>query len=120
MLHFDRHIIGEIGKFTVQCFDNGDSMTRAVKKIRVAKGNVLCPNCNLVANIGQHHCAPDHAKLTAIDRHNRAVAASMFAAACRFGITNCARLTIAQIQKGIALECRQISALGGLKTLPLQ
>ena len=87
MLDFDRDVIREPRKFSVQRFHKSYGVPYTVEKIRVAKGDVLGPGGNLLANILKHHFAVHHTEYAVVDRNDRAVAAKMLASPARFRVT---------------------------------
>ncbi len=64
---------------------NRKRMRRTVEKIGIAERDVLRARGDLLADVFQHDVAFDHAKRAVVNRHNRAMAAQMLAAARGFG-----------------------------------
>ena len=63
-------------------------MRGAVEKIGIAESHVRRARGDLLANIVEHDVALHHAKLALINRHDRTMAAQMFAAAAGFGVSD--------------------------------
>src|SRR6266851_5724605 len=80
----DGHIIGHVGKFAVKLLDEFHGMTNAIKKIRIAKSNVLRSRGHLPANVFEHDVAADDSKDSFVDRHDGAMPAKVLATAACF------------------------------------
>src|SRR3989441_2969933 len=92
VFNLNRYIIGKLGKLRMQCLHQGDSMTNAVEKIRIAKGDVLGPSRDLLSDIRQDHVTLHNPETPLIDWHNRAMAAQVLTATARLGIARDALL----------------------------
>src|SRR5258708_9342671 len=54
----------------MQLIDDAHRVRRTVEKIRIAEGHVTRARGHLLADVGQHHLALDHAKIALIHRHH--------------------------------------------------
>src|SRR5271154_5494168 len=86
MLDLYRRVVSHCGEFIMQSLDDARSMGRTIEEIGIAKGHMLCAHSDLLADVGQNHFPLDHAKLSAIDRHDRTVPAQMLTAPRRLRV----------------------------------
>src|SRR6202042_1608501 len=87
VLDFDDDVVADFGKFAMERFGNGESMRRAIEKIRVAKSDVLGAGVDLATNIFENNFARDDTEDAVVDRHDGTVAAEMLATAAGFRVT---------------------------------
>src|SRR5208283_275320 len=116
MLDLDRYVVAKLREFAMQGFHQRYRVAHTIKEVRVAKGEVLRAGSNLLTDVREHNFAIDNPKDAVVDRHNRAVAAKMLAAAARFGVTGDTMLSTWQNQMRVGPERRQAVAVGHLKT----
>ncbi len=102
MLDFDRHIVSELRERLMQGVDEGYGMANAIKKIRIAKGDMLGPSFNLLPNICQDNVGLNNAKSAFIYRHDRAVPTHVLATPTRFRIAHDALFLGCGNQMGVA------------------
>src|ERR1700690_3917700 len=84
VLNFDGYVISELREFAVECFHEWKRVANAIKEIRIAERNVLRARDHLLADIREHDFAVYNAKHSIVNRHNRTMAAKVFATATRF------------------------------------
>ena len=92
MFDLDRDVVAQPGKLAVQRLYNGDCMPNAIEKIGIPKRDVPRPARHLLPHVFEHNFALHDAKIAFVHRHNRAVAAQMFAAPARFRVSRHAML----------------------------
>src|SRR5580693_3044376 len=98
MLDLDRCVVGELREFAMQLFNERYRVAYTIKKIGVAKGDVLRAGGDLLADIREDDFAIDDAKDPVVHRHDRAVPTEMLAASARFGVTGDAMFAVGQDQ----------------------
>src|SRR5260221_3813804 len=86
MLNLNGDVIRQPRKFVVKRAHDGDSMTRAIEKIRIAKGDMLRPGGYLSPDVRQHNILLYDSESAVVDRDHRAMPAEMLAAAAGFRI----------------------------------
>ena len=84
VFNLDGHVIRNGGKFTMKRFDEFQGVTDAVKKIRIAEGDVLGAGGYLAADIFQHYISADDSKDAVINRNDGTMPAKVLAAATCF------------------------------------
>ena len=103
VLDLDGDVVGQARMLAVQGFDDRHCMPNAVEKVGVTESNVLGARRNLTADVLQHHLALHNAECAVVNRHNRAVAAQVFAAAAGLGVADGAMLAAGQNQVRVLL-----------------
>ena len=92
MLDLDRDVEADVWIGGAHPVDDVHRVRWTIEEVGVAKCNVVRAGRNLRRDIGQHDVRLDHAELTLIDGHDRAMPAEMLASAARFrGTDNPAR-----------------------------
>src|SRR5256885_3397064 len=86
MFNLNRHIIGKLWKFRMQCLHQRNGMANAIEKIWIAKGDVFSPSRDLLSDILQDHVTLHNPETPLIDWHNGAMAAQVLTATARLGI----------------------------------
>ena len=86
-----------------------------LKKSGSPKGDVLGAGIDLAANVFEHDFALHDAEDTVVDRHDRAVAAEMLAAAAGFGVAGDPEPAVGHQQVRVLAQRRQAGAVGGMK-----
>ncbi len=76
----------------MQGFDERNGMPNSIEKIWIAERDVLRASCHLLPNVRENHFPVHDAKNAIVYRHNRAMAAEMFAPAAGFRVSHCAVL----------------------------
>src|SRR4029077_1232180 len=84
VLNFYCHVIGHLGEFAVELFDERNGVAYAIKKVRVAKRDMLRTCGYLAANVLKYNFSRHDPKNAVIYRHDGAVAAQMLASAAGF------------------------------------
>jgi hypothetical protein len=120
MLDLDCDVVSHARKFMVKRLDDGNRMGWSVEEIRVAKSDMLCAGRDLLSNIGKHNIPLNHAKLTAIDRDNRAMTAKVLATAARLSIARDARGLTIPFQPRVFGKFGQTGTVGGKKLLTIE
>src|SRR5262245_45202739 len=92
VLNLDGHIVGQLWECCMQCLHQGDGMPDAIKKVRIAEGDVLGSSRHLLSDILQDHVTLHNAETSRIDWHNRAMAAEVLTATARLGVARDALL----------------------------
>ena len=87
VLDLDGRVVGDLGEFGMERFYDPHGMGGAVEEIGIAEGDVARACRDLLPDVGEHHVALHHAKLSLVDGHHRAVPAQMLAAAAGLGVT---------------------------------
>ena len=80
MFDFYGGVVGKLREFRVKQFNNPRGVGDTIKEIGIAKGDVLGAGLDLLADIRENIFERDDAKLSGVDRNDRAMAAEMFAA----------------------------------------
>ena len=80
MFDFYGGVVGKLREFRVKQFNNPRGVGDAIKEIGIAKGDVPGAGLDLLADIRENIFERDDAKLSGVDRNDRAMAAEMFAA----------------------------------------
>src|SRR5271154_2988407 len=88
MLNLYGGVVGDLRKFAMKGFDNGNGMTDRIEKIGIAKSDMLRPRGYLLANTRQHDFRVNQSKRAVVDGNDGTVAAVMFAAAAGFGVAD--------------------------------
>src|SRR5260370_9406672 len=88
MFNLDRGVERKRGELRMHGVQDSQGVRRAVKEIRIAKGDVLRPGRYLPSNILQHHLRRTNAESPLINRYHRAVAAQMLAPAAAFAVSH--------------------------------
>ena len=83
----------------------------AVEEVGIAEGDVLRAGGDLRADVGEHDVGVHGAEAAVVDRHDRAVAAAMLAAARRLGVADDPPL-VADLERGVLRQRRQIGSIG--------
>src|SRR5258706_6880366 len=109
MLDLDGRVVGDERKLAMQFLNDAHRVGGSIEEIGIAEGDVLRAGGDLLANIVQHYVALDDAEVALINRHNRAVAAQMFAAAAGLGVGDLTRSFTG---------CAARNAEAGLRALP--
>ena len=86
VLDLDRDVVGHVGMRVVKRFDDAHGVRRTVEEVGIAERDVLRAGRHLRGDIRQHDFRLHDAELAAVDRHDRAMAAEMAAAAARFRV----------------------------------
>jgi hypothetical protein len=100
--------------------DEFHGVTDAVEEIRIAEGDVLRAGGHLAANVFEHHLAADDSKHALVNRHDRAVAAKMLAAAARFRRANDAKAISGNNEVRVLLHRRHSGSIRHLELQPGQ
>src|SRR5216684_1555409 len=119
MLNLDGHIVSNAGKLGVKRLHQLHRVPYPIKKVRIAKRNVLRTRRHLLPNIRQHHLALHNAKHTVVDRHNRAMPAKMLAPPASFRRPHHAIPVTRHHQVRILSNRRQSRPIRHLKFQPL-
>ena len=120
MFDLDGGVVGDVRISTVQLFDNFYAMPGSVKKIRIAKSDMLSAGVDLIGDIFQHHVFLYNAELAIIDGGHGTMAADMFAAATGLCVADDSVAAIAGVKKCIAIKWWKITAIGCFKCLLIQ
>src|SRR5208282_5366882 len=104
VLDFYSHVVSYIGKLTVKFFAKLHRVTNAVKKIRIAEGNVLRAGGHLISNVLHHDVATDDSEDPFINRYDWAMAAKMFAATAGFRGTDEAESAARNNEMGVLVD----------------
>src|SRR5580704_9248961 len=116
MFDFYGGIVGDLRKFAMQGFDDGNGVTHGVEKIGVAKGDVLRARADLLTDIRKYNFRFDQAKCAVVDGNNGTVTAMMLAAAAGFGVADGAMLAVGKNEMRVGFQGRQAVAIGNLET----
>ena len=120
VLDLDGHVVGDMREPPVQLLDDAHGMGGAVEEIGITKGDVLRPGRHLLGDVRQDHLRLHHEESPAVDRHDRAVAAKILAAAAGLGVADHARVAIGQRHVRVFLESGQLAAIGDQEPLSRQ
>src|SRR5258705_1948666 len=112
MLDLDRDVVSQAWELPAETLDNSPGVRRAVEKIRIAEADVLRPRSNLRADVVDDDIDRNRIKTSLVDRHNRTMPAQMFAPARGIGASDRACRAIGHLQRRVAGERRQASAIG--------
>ena len=108
---FDGDVVGEMRMLCVEHFDNSRGVSNAIEKIGIAECDVLGAGFDLLANVGENYFVRYDTKLSSVNRNDRAVAAEMFAAARRFGVTGNAMRAAGQYHVSVFAESGKSGAV---------
>src|SRR5271165_2260208 len=111
MLDFYGDVVSDAGNLFVKSLYNFQRMTDTVKKIGVAKRDVLRPSSHLTANVLQHHIALHNAEDAFINRNDRAMPAQMFAATAGLRRAHQAKTVTGNQQVRVFFDGRQPAAI---------
>src|SRR5215207_2865443 len=95
-------------------------MGGTIEEIGVTEGDVLCSGRDLTRDVLQHDVRLHDEEPAAVDRHDRAVAAEMLAAAAGLGVTGNARAATRQLDVRVPLETGEPGAIRDEEPLPVQ
>ena len=88
VLHFDGHIISQMGMLFVKCSDQSDGMTDTVKEIGVTKREMLGASGDLLVDVFQYDFPLNNAKVSVVDWHDGAVTTKMLTPTGGFHVSN--------------------------------
>jgi len=86
MLDLYRCIVGEVGEFLVELFDQWDAVTDSVEEVGIAKGDVFGAHLHLLRDVLDDNVSLNDSEFSSVDRDNGAVSAEVLAAACGLGV----------------------------------
>ena len=86
MLDLDGDVVGDLRVRGVQRVDDAHRVRRTVEEIGIAERDVLRRRPRPARDVGEHDVGLHDAELSLVDRHDRAMAAQMLAAAAGFGV----------------------------------
>ena len=118
MLDLDRGIVSEAWIGAVKFIHNRQGVPDPVEKVRVAEGDVRGSRRHLPPDVLDHHFSLDNAKTALIDRHNRAMAAQVFAASACFRVPDHALLAVVPIEFCIVSQSGEPPAVRDTEPLP--
>jgi hypothetical protein len=102
VLDFDGGIKRDVGECFVQCLRQPEAMGGAVKKVRVAEGNMGCSFSYLLPDVFHHHVCRDDAELSLVHRDYGAVPAQVLAASAALRKPGYPGRSVRQHQVGVA------------------
>ncbi len=118
VLDLDGDVVAEAGEPRRQRLDEPPGVRRAVEEIGIAERDVLGPALDLRGDVGQRDVDRDDAELPAIDRHDRAMAAQVLAAARRLGVADHAPGAVGHLERRVAIQRGQIAPVRGDEPQP--
>ena len=111
VLDLDDRVVGERREFAVERFDDPARVRRAVEEIGIAERDVRRALLHLRADVGEHDVDGDDAELAVVDRHDRAMAAAVLAAARGVGRADDLARAVRHLQRRVAIERGQPRAI---------
>ena len=88
-----------------------ESMANPIEEIRVPEGDVLRASIHLGADVLKYDLAWYDTELAIVDRHDRAMTTTVFAAAARFGVTDNPTVSRWHLKRNILVQGRQVAAV---------
>ena len=104
VLDFDRHVVRQVRELLVQRVHDWNRVPNAIKKVRIAKGDMLRTSRHLLANILQNDMPLHDAETALIHRHNGTMAAEVLTATAGFSVAHDALVVRSYDQLRIALQ----------------
>ena len=101
----------------VQTTNQGKSVASSIKKVGIAKRNVLGTHSDLLGDVLQNDFLLYDAKLTVVDRDNWAVSAPVLASATCFCVTHGPMRSVRHVKVRILVQYWQSGAIGREKLL---
>ena len=99
-------------------FDDPHRVRGTVEEIWIAERDVPRAAGDLRRDVGEDDARRDDAELPVVNRHDRAMAAQMFAAAARFGVPHRTCRPVGQLERGVFRERRKRRSIGDEEANP--
>src|SRR5437868_2176190 len=96
----------------MQRFDEAYRVRGSSEKIGIPESNVRSTSRDLRGDVGKDHVALYDAELPVVNRHDRAMAAQVPAAAARFGVADKPPIAVRHLQCRVLRQWRQRAAIG--------
>ena len=111
MFDLDGDVVGEVRKLAMNSIHDVESMANPIEEIRVPEGDVLRASIHLGADVLKYDLAWYDTELAIVDRHDRAMTTTVFAAAARFGVTDNPTVSRWHLKRNILVQGRQGAAV---------
>src|SRR5262245_56518678 len=106
MLDLDRHVITGVRELPGKAAHDSLGVPNAVKEVGIPERDVAGAGGDLGTDVSEHDVVRDDAEASVVHAHDRAVAASMLAAARGFGVSDGPAFGV-QLKGGVPRERRQ-------------